>query len=273
MKWHGVLYSIPFDTELETKNRYRLQISYTNDKFETVDLSDDDTTIVEMINNGEDLIAKYGDIVSIYANLSEYKNYYESIKSLFDSQKEPFKGTPFVVLLKAMVYQIRDRGSIWKELKENRCDTSVNIRYNKKYNRLEYSFFDIQNLIHFDNIEMQRRGIELKRCKNCGKYFVPETRSDEIYCNNIFKGNRTCRQIGYENKVNGNEVLREYRKIYKTQNARKQRNKDNIQGLEQRFSDWSAYAKEQLVKCQNGEITLAEMRANISPTDWMKGGE
>lgn len=145
--------------------------------------------------------------------------------------------------------------------------------YDVGTNQLTYFFENEFTLLIFDFVQMKKIGIDIKRCENCGKYFVPETRSDEIYCNNIFKGNRTCRQIGYENKVNGNEVLREYRKIYKTQNARKQRNKDNIQGLEQRFSDWSAYAKEQLVKCQNGEITLAEMRANISPTDWMKGGD
>ena len=110
-------------------------------------------------------------------------------------------------------------------------------------------------------------------CQNCGKYFVPESRSDEIYCNNIFKGNRTCRQIGYENKINGDEVLREYRKIYKTQNARKQRNKDNIQGLEERFAVWSAFAKGQLIKCQNGEISVDDMKTSISTTDWMKGGQ
>lgn len=145
--------------------------------------------------------------------------------------------------------------------------------FDKSKNQTTYYFWDIAELVLFDTMEMQRRGIELKRCQNCGKYFVPESRSDEIYCNNIFKGNRTCRQIGYENKINGDEVLREYRKIYKTQNARKQRNKDNIQGLEERFAVWSAFAKGQLIKCQNGEISVDDMKTSISTTDWMKGGQ
>ena len=167
----------------------------------------------------------------------------------------------------------------WEHLKAKQTrpvSTMFNYRANKSAAGdavITYYFWDIGDVVLFDMIEMEKRGIELKRCQNCGKYFVPESRSDEIYCNNIFKGNRTCRQIGYENKINGDEVLREYRKIYKTQNARKQRNKDNIQGLEERFAVWSAFAKGQLIKCQNGEISVDDMKTSISTTDWMKGGQ
>lgn len=161
--------------------------------------------------------------------------------------------------------------ALWNQ--ENSPPAITMFSFDKSKNQTTYYFRDIAELVLFDTMEMQRRGIELKRCQNCGKYFVPESRSDEIYCNNIFKGNRTCRQIGYENKINGDEVLREYRKIYKTQNARKQRNKDNIQGLEERFAVWSAFAKGQLIKCQNGEISVDDMKTSISTTDWMKGGQ
>ena len=37
---------------------------------------------------------------------------------------------------------------------------------------------------------------EIKKCKNCGKYFVPEKRTDELYCNNIYEDGRTCKEIG-----------------------------------------------------------------------------
>ena len=38
--------------------------------------------------------------------------------------------------------------------------------------------------------------IEIKKCKNCGKFFVPEKRSDELYCNNIFENDKTCKEVG-----------------------------------------------------------------------------
>ena len=31
-------------------------------------------------------------------------------------------------------------------------------------------------------------------CENCGKYFIPKNKSNEKYCNNIFKNGKTlCR--------------------------------------------------------------------------------
>ena len=38
--------------------------------------------------------------------------------------------------------------------------------------------------------------IEIKKCKNCGKFFVPENRSDELYCSNIFENEKTCKEVG-----------------------------------------------------------------------------
>ena len=33
--------------------------------------------------------------------------------------------------------------------------------------------------------------IAIKKCKNCGKFFVPDNRVDELYCNNIYENNKT----------------------------------------------------------------------------------
>lgn len=311
--WNGVIYILNVE-DTDNKNSYALNIVCETDVY---DISEEEyADVVSRIklgamclNNNSVIHIKCGEILSIFANLSTFPEFYAQCKknvarpvdfqrkfsAAIKSHASPTKENeiPFwddfdpdfwikeqeenarKVLISSIVSGMEITDLTWKNLQNPKYYTISNtlIVYSDIEKKGAYYFINLSDLIMFDFMEMQRRGIELKRCKNCGKYFVPETRSDEIYCNNIFKGNRTCRQIGYENKVNGNEVLREYRKIYKTQNARKQRNKDNIQELEQRFSDWSAYAKEQLVKCQNGEITLAEMRANISPTDWMKGGE
>ena len=33
------------------------------------------------------------------------------------------------------------------------------------------------------------------------KVFIPISRSDEIYCDRIFKNNKTCKQLGYTEKA------------------------------------------------------------------------
>lgn len=125
--------------------------------------------------------------------------------------------------------------------------------------------------IYFDAVQTIKKGIQIKRCQNCKKYFVPSVRSDEIYCDNIFENGKTCKQLGYENKVKNDKVLSQYRKIYKTQNARKQRN-SHIPQIAERFKAWTEFARKQLESCQNGEQSLDSMVAAISGDSWMKEG-
>lgn len=35
----------------------------------------------------------------------------------------------------------------------------------------------------------------IKKCKNCGKFFVPDNRVDELYCNSIYENNKTCKEV------------------------------------------------------------------------------
>lgn len=122
--------------------------------------------------------------------------------------------------------------------------------------------------IQFDFSQVIRDEIVIKKCANCGKYFVPSIRSDEIYCENVFRNNKTCKQLGYETKVMKDDVLKEYRKIYKTQNARKQRNKHKS-NIDARFDRWKVTAKDTLLLCQKGEISIEQMTSDISGVEWM----
>lgn len=58
----------------------------------------------------------------------------------------------------------------------------------------------------------------IKKCKNCGKYFIPENLRDIKYCNNIFRDNKTCKQLGkditYKNSLKNDKLLDMYRKRY-----------------------------------------------------------
>ena len=153
--------------------------------------------------------------------------------------------------------------------------SSFGIAYNicvtySEDNKPIYYFENLGDVIQFDLYQLSTNSIDIKKCVNCGKYFIPKTRSDEIYCDYEDYFGKSCRQKGYENKVNNDAVLKEYRKIYKTQNARKQRNKHKP-NIEELFKKWHIDAKEFLRKCQNNEISIGDMIEKISGTDWMRG--
>lgn len=62
----------------------------------------------------------------------------------------------------------------------------------------------------------------LKKCKNCGKYFLT-TNSAVIYCDNVFEDNKTCREIGaskvFTKNLEKDEAYNLYRKVYKKKQA------------------------------------------------------
>lgn len=72
----------------------------------------------------------------------------------------------------------------------------------------------------------------MKKCKNCGKYFVPDKRTDEFYCNNYFNDTgKTCKEIGFflcnQRKLKEDEVARIYRNTYQQKLLRASRHPEN----------------------------------------------
>jgi DNA-directed RNA polymerase subunit M/transcription elongation factor TFIIS len=96
------------------------------------------------------------------------------------------------------------------------------------------------------------------RCANCGKYFVPKNKSNEIYCED-------CRHSGYINKIKNNDLLNAYHTAYKTKHAQKQR---KIKGkstevgkrYELALKNWRELAKLKLVLAQKEQISEKEYR-------------
>lgn len=144
---------------------------------------------------------------------------------------------------------------IFKSYEKNRRDSAI--IYSCDYtNILDLCIASLQCIFN--------EGYIIRKCKNCGKYFIPTTRSDEIYCDNVFKGNRTCKQIGYEQKINNDEFMKAYRTAYKTKNAFKNRNKLNNTHAEENFEKWVIQAKEKLKYAQNGNILIDDFK------EWLK---
>jgi len=124
-----------------------------------------------------------------------------------------------------------------------------------------YFFSNFEDVLIFELYEVLKGKTIIRMCENCGRYFIPTARSDEIYCNNPFKENKTCKQLGYEIKLNQDEFLKPYRTAYKTQHAKMQRNKRNVLDYkEKHFDIWVTNAKEKLKLAQNGVIPLEEFK-------------
>lgn len=103
----------------------------------------------------------------------------------------------------------------------------------------------------------------IRKCKNCDQYFIPISKRDEIYC-------LSCRDVSYDQKIKEDEILSSYRKIYKTQSARKTRNAHRPH-INEKFEHWKHIAKSKRNDCKNGLITLEEMEKAISSQDWLDG--
>ena len=90
---------------------------------------------------------------------------------------------------------------------------------------------DIIQTLLVELLEIAKLNIEIKKCRNCGKFFVPDNRSDEIYCSNIYENGKTCKEIGHfkvqQKLIQENDDLRIYRNVYQKLLLRTRRNPSN----------------------------------------------
>lgn len=101
----------------------------------------------------------------------------------------------------------------------------------------------------------------IKRCKNCGKFFVPDNRVDELYCSNIYENNKTCKEVGpfrtKQKLMQENDDLRIYRNVYQKLLLRTRRNPNNEQ-YENDFNEFKQKNAELKEKIEKGKLTQKE---------------
>lgn len=106
--------------------------------------------------------------------------------------------------------------------------------------------------------------IEIKKCKNCGKLFVPENRSDELYCSNIFENGKNCKEVGpfkiKQKLMEENNDLKVYRNVYQKLLLRTRRNPLN----EDYEKDFLTFKK------KNAELKDKINKGEIKQEDYMK---
>lgn len=113
-----------------------------------------------------------------------------------------------------------------KDISKTNKNTLINNLMDKDNNRYGikeiYEIDNFYNLLFLELYFILEQKTYLKKCKNCGKYFLT-TNSAVIYCNNTFEDNKTCREIGaskvFAKNLENDEAYNLYRKVYKRKQA------------------------------------------------------
>lgn len=139
-----------------------------------------------------------------------------------------------------------DLQMLCNSIKDDTMKTTIEYRTK---NILTFVYYEFCNIL--DNFD-------IKKCKNCGDYFVPQYRSNEVYC--VY-----CKDIGYVNKVKNDELLRLYNTAYKTKHAQKQRStRGQGEAAKEMYNNtletWRETARQRLVDAQSGVITVDEFK-------------
>ncbi len=123
----------------------------------------------------------------------------------------------------------------------------------------------IPDMIDYSLRSCVERGITVRRCKNCGRYFPQTGRVSAEYCERpVPRGQQTCREAGafqqWTKKQSEDPVFKAYRKEYKKRFAwiKAARISDTD------FYAWSEQAREMKKKCDRDVITLEEY------VEWLK---
>ena len=105
------------------------------------------------------------------------------------------------------------------------------------------------------------RGVTVRRCKNCGRWFPQTGRVSAEYCERPVKyGEQRCREIGafrqWTKKQTDDPIFKAYRKEYKKRFAWIKAGR--ITG--EQFYAWSEQAREEKKKCDREIISLEEFQ-------------
>jgi hypothetical protein len=117
----------------------------------------------------------------------------------------------------------------------------------------------IRDMIDYSLRSCVERGITVRRCKHCGRYFPQTGRVSAEYCERpVAPGEQRCREFGafknWSKKQIEDPVVKAYRREYKRRFAWIKAGRIT----DEAFYAWSAKARAEKKKCEQGTISLDE---------------
>lgn len=134
---------------------------------------------------------------------------------------------------------------------------------------LDYMVSSLDECLMVEFIEVLRRKIHFKACKNCGKLFIPH-RTNTDYCSRVFTPDgKTCAEVGYTQtfarNLQNDELLHAYTRAYKAHYARMTKPRKRVANMTREdFEAWYEEAKEKLELAREGLLPADEFTA------WLK---
>lgn len=215
-------------------------------------------------------------LIYIQEQITDAVNYIYNINEI-----EELK--PFTHSQRYAVYLIKRKGKLYSYIKN---DEVIQDNYSNKYDELgnsadidllkklkeegmlismvnTHKSNDISSVCYAILEELSKKdNYPIKKCQNCGMYFIPNSRLDEIYCDYPKENGKTCREQGailsYNKRLQEKSAYTEYRKTYQQKFGIVNKNKDN-RNLKQEFETWKKQAKEKITKLKHGELTEDEV--------------
>lgn len=128
---------------------------------------------------------------------------------------------------------------------------------------LQYEIDDLFQLLYLEIVSMVNANIMVRKCKNCGKYFVVSNRKI-AYCDRIYESGKRCSSIGstrsFQQKLKQEEALKIYTRAYKTHHARVKKEKMS----QNDFTTWCDEAKAKLEQVRSGKLNITDFQ------NWLK---
>ena len=127
-----------------------------------------------------------------------------------------------------------------------------------------YTFETTISMMLFEMAQCINTDANIVKCKNCGHYFVPEGRSDSVYCSYPLDDNKekSCKDVGAQitraNKEKTDILTREYRKVYMRYKMSMSRHPDDP-ALEEKFHRLTNEFKMRRAEIMSGESTTEEV--------------
>lgn len=107
-------------------------------------------------------------------------------------------------------------------LKTNYSIVKFKELYNYKNIKYSYCSTEFRELLYisFQNLLIANGNMQIMKCANCNNYFIPNTNHNTKYCDLLFTGNKTCKEIGNNNeylkKLEQDRLLKKYRNRYQS---------------------------------------------------------
>lgn len=133
-----------------------------------------------------------------------------------------------------------------------------------------YRVEDMESILYLEFMEMLRRGIYVRKCALCGRYFILTDKRRREFCSREYRDGKTCREIGpllrYEKALTEDSYLQKFETAYNRIYSRYYRADGKTEAecsgkdmTKEEFMAWSRAASKAKADYQKGLISGEEM--------------